>query len=291
MDRIGIKKTVDRSGERPIADQMPVWSPYDRPTQVFRRVVLVLFAVFIALPLIGMVYFTFRSSTGGFTTEHWTTVFSPRGSDIWDSLGPGLYNSLILVVCTVVIVYVLVIPAIILIDVRFPRMRRMMRVFMLFPIAVPAIILVVGFAPVFAFLSRVVGPGSWTLSLAYGVLAMPFVYTTVESDLSGLHAGTLVQAAESLGSRWSRTLVLVLVPCLRRSIVSATLMVCAIVLGEFTVASLLNRETLQTDLIVISQGDVYVSVIITLIVLVGTFAALFAVSGAGGRRTRGDCVK
>ena len=155
---------------------------------------------------------------------------------------------------------------------------------MLLPIAVPAIILVVGFAPVFSVLSIIIGSDSWTLGLAYGIIAMPFVYTAIESDLSGMNATTLTQAAESLGASWWRILFSIILPCLRRSITAATLITSAIVLGEYTIASLLNRETLQTDLVMVSQSDVYLSVIITLIMLVLKFISIFVVSGAGRGR-------
>ncbi len=262
-------------------NQQSVWKRYDRPSNAVRNVILTVFALFLALPIVGMLYFTFRSATGGFTLDHWLDLFTGESSSSWSALEDGLINSIVLVLVTIAIEYVIVIPALVLIDVRFPRIKRYMRIFMLLPIAIPAIILVVGFAPIFSVLSNLFSADVWTLALAYGIIALPFVYTTIEADLSGMNAATLAQAAESLGAGWWRILVSIMLPCLRKSIVSATLITSAIVLGEFTIASLLNRETLQTDLIVISKSDVYVSVIITLIVLVLTFIALFLVSGAG----------
>ncbi|MFT8593438.1 MAG: ABC transporter permease subunit [Bifidobacterium sp.] len=267
------------------AGEGATWKPYDRPSKAFTATVLTVFCIILGFPLIGMLYFTFRSSTGGFTIGHWAELFASSTTDIWDSLGSGLVNSLLLVALTILIEYAVVIPAIILIDVRFPRVQRKMRIFMLLPIAIPAIILVVGLAPIFSVLSEFLGSGTWTLAFAYGIIAMPFVYTTIASDLDGMNAKTLTQAAESLGASWWRTLIDIIVPSLRRSISSVTLITAAIVLGEYTIASLLNRETLQTDLVMISQSDVYLSVIITFIVLVVTFVALFLVSGIG-RGTR-----
>lgn len=63
------------------------------------------------------------------------------------------------------------------------------------------------------------------------------------------------------------------------------LITTAIVLGEFTIASLLNRTTLQTALISISKTDVYLSVIVTLIVLLCTLVALF-IMATGNRPSR-----
>ncbi|MCI1635338.1 ABC transporter permease [Bifidobacterium sp.] len=261
-----------------------IWKPYDRPSTTARRMILIIFLIFLALPLTGMVYFTFRSATGGFTFDHWAELFSAGESSSWDLLATGVINSVILVIVTIAIEYVIVIPALIVIHVKLPRIHRAMRVLMLLPIAIPAIILVVGFAPIFAVVADYVSSDSWTLALAYGVIALPFVYTTIDADLNGLNASTITEAAQSLGANWWTILTGLIVPCLRKSIISATLITTAIVLGEFTIASLLNRDTLQTELITISQSDVYLSVIITLIVLVLTFIALFLVSGFGRKK-------
>ena len=269
MARVDIGKTG--SGQ--------IWKRYDRPSRIGHLVVLLLFMLFMLLPVIGMLYFTFRSATGGYTLDHWKALFSSE-TDSLTSLQGGLVNSLVLVIVTLMIEFIIIIPALVLIHVRFPHVARLMHSLMLLPIAIPAIILVVGYAPIYSFLSLHVDSGTWTLALAYGIIAMPFVYTTIESDLRGINALTLTQAAESLGAGWGRILISVIAPCLRRSIIASTLITTAIVLGEFTIASLLNRQTLQTDLIVISQSDVYFSVIVTLIVLILTFLSLFVVSGA-----------
>lgn len=241
-------------------------------------------AIVFLIPIIGMVAFTFRSISGGITLDHWQALTTTTNSFLVTILQEGFFNSLILVVITLLIEYIIVIPAIILIDIRFPRMRRLMAVGMLLPMAVPAVILVVGFAPVFSFIASVIGTNTWSLALSYGVLTMPLVYTTVLADLRGLNALTLVQAAQSLGASWLRTLIAVLLPSLRRSLLSSGLITTAIVFGEFTVASLLNRNTLQTALVAVGKTDVYLSVIVTFITLILTFCALFACSRIGRKQ-------
>lgn len=274
---------VDRTRQADTATAT-AWRRYDRPGRAVKTVVLSGFALFLLLPIVGMLYFTFRSPTGGFTLEHWLTLFDAHDFSS-TTLIDGVLNSLMLVAVTLAIELIVVIPSFVLIAVRFPRLDRAMDMLMLLPIAIPAIILVVGLAPVLAVLSDVVGTNTWTLALAYGVLALPFVHTTISSDLRGLDCRTLSQAAESLGAGWPRTLIDVLLPCLRRSIVASMLITTAIAFGEFTIASLLNRVTLQTALISISKTDVYRSVIVTLIVLLCTLFALFAMT-SGDRKPR-----
>lgn len=271
-------------GTNAVCGPRSVWQPYDRPGSVSKTGILLGFSLFLLLPIAGMLYFTFRSATGGFTVDHWLALFDASGFSFM-TLSEGLLNSLMLVAVTLAIELMLVIPAFVLISVRFPRLNRAMGVIMLLPIAIPAIILVVGLAPALAFFADIVGPNTWTLALAYGILALPFVYTTISSDLRGLDCRTLAQAAESLGAGWLRTLTDILLPCIRRSIISSMLITTAIVLGEFTIASLLNRTTLQTALISISKTDVYLSVIVTLIVLLCTLVTLF-IMATGNRPSR-----
>src|SRR3546814_4536084 len=51
---------------------------------------------------------------------------------------------------------------------------------------------------------------------------------------------------------------------LRPGLLAASLISVAVVLGEFTIASLLNRQVLQTGLVVINRKDAYASAIFTL---------------------------
>jgi putative spermidine/putrescine transport system permease protein len=58
----------------------------------------------------------------------------------------------------------------------------------------------------------------------------------------------------------------------------------AVVLGEFTIASLLNRQNLQTALVIVQKDDPFIAVIVTLLSLL-VAVALLLVIGAFGRGT------
>ena len=66
----------------------------------------------------------------------------------------------------------------------------------------------------------------------------------------------------------------------------------AVVLGEFTIASLLNRQVFQTALVVAQKIDPYASAIFTLLSLLFVFLLLLLIgraasSSSGGRRRAG----
>lgn len=267
----------------------PTGRPTHRPGPgpVARIVILVLVGVFFALPLVSMVEYTLRGGLdGGYTLDRWIAVFTgqlgPEYKQLWVAIG----NSLLLAVLTVVIMLVLLVPTMVLVRLRFPRLRPVLEFICLLPISIPAIVLVVGLAPVYQVVSRLAGSGVWTLAFAYGVLVLPYAYRAIQSNLDSIDAITLSEAARSLGAGWFTVLVRVLVPNLRRGILAASFISVAVVLGEFTVASLLNRVNLQTALLITSKADPFIAVIFSLLALLFAFLLLVIIGRLGSARPK-----
>lgn len=254
-----------------------------RPSRGVAYAVIGGVGVVFLIPLLSMLEFTFRQMGGGYGLEHWRALFAPENARSTRALVQGIGNSLVLAALTVGIVLALFFPTIVLVHLRFPRLERALDLLTVLPIAIPAIVLVVGFAPLFRVLGNWGATGTWTLSLAYGVLVLPFVYRAINAELTGMDARVLAEAAQSLGAGWGTVLVRVIAPGLRGSLLAASLLTIAIVLGEFTVSSLLNRTTLQTALLQVSKSDPFVAVAVSLLALVGAFLLLLTVSGLDRR--------
>lgn len=244
--------------------------------RLLSRLVLVVTGLVFAVPLIAMTEFTLRDA-GGYDLSHWTAILDPAKERVYRSLFQGIGTSLILAVITAAIVLVLLVPTLLLVELRFPRLRRALELVCLLPLTVPAIVLVVGLAPVYSVITRLAGAAPWTLALAYGVLVLPYAYRAVMADLAGLDVVTLSEAARSLGADWVSVLARVLLPNLRRGLVAAALITVAVVLGEYTIASLLSRSTLQTGLVQVSKSDAYAAVIFSLLSLGFTFVLLLGI--------------
>jgi putative spermidine/putrescine transport system permease protein len=176
-------------------------------------------------------------------------------------------------------------PTMILVHVQFPRLRRVLEFICIAPITVPAIVLVVGLAPVYGVLVRLVGGSIWTLAFAYGITVLPYAYRAIQSNLDAVDVATLSEAARTLSAGWIVIVVRVLLPNLRRGVLAAAFISVAVVLGEFTIASLLNRVNLQTALLQISQSNPYVAVILALLSLAVAFILLLIIGrlGTAGR--------
>jgi len=255
------------------------------PSRLTRGLILGIIGAVFAIPIIAMIEFSFRDGlTGGYTLTHWTGLLEPESAGMFRSLTTGLTNSLVLALVTVGIVLFLLLPTMILVQLRFPRLRRLLEFICIIPITVPAIVLVVGLAPVYRFLGGIFGSSIWTLAFAYGITVLPYAYRTLQSNLGALDAITLSEAARSLGASWPNVLWRVLLPNLRRGILAASFISVAVVLGEFTIASLLSRQNLQTAILLISKSDPYVAVIFALLALLLVFLLLLLIGSIGSRR-------
>jgi putative spermidine/putrescine transport system permease protein len=255
------------------------------PGRATRWVILLVVGAVFAIPIAAMVEFSFRDSTKGtHDLTHWAALVDPASADQYAPVWQGVIASLELVVVTVVLALVLLTPTLILVRLRFPRLVRALEFVCLLPITIPAIVLVVGLTPVYQVVGRTFGPESWTLAFAYGVLVLPYAYRAIAANLDAIDARTLAEAARSLGASWPRVLFTVLIPNLRVGLLAAALISSAAVLGEFTIASLLNRVNLQTALYVVSQQDPFVAVILALLALLFGFVLLTVLGRIGGAR-------
>lgn len=257
------------------------------PGPVTRAVIWTIFGLFFLIPLFSMLEFTLRTAKPGvYNVDRWVLVFSGETTR-YDRIYQGLGNSLVLSMVTVAIVLLVLLPTMILVELRLPRLRRALEVVCLLPIMIPAIVMVVGLAPTYSVVTGLFGSGSWTLAFAYGILVLPYAYRAIQSNIAAIDVVTLSEAGRSLGAGWLGVLARILVPNLRRGILAASVLSVAVVLGEFTIASLLSRVNLQTSLLLVSQSDPFVAVIFALLALVFAFLLLFVVDRlvtAGRRR-------
>jgi len=257
------------------------------PSRAARWGILGIIGVLFAVPVVAMVEFTLRRGLeGGYDLSRWVTVLTFNLGPEYRVLGTAIGNSLLLAAVTVALMLVLLVPTMILVQLKLPRLRRLLEFVCLLPISIPAIVLVVGLAPVYGVIARAAGSGIWTLAFAYGVIVLPFAYRAVQSNLDAIDLATLTEAARSLGASWPVVIARVLLPNLRPGLLAAAFISVAVVLGEFTIASLLNRQNLQTALVIVQKDDPFIAVIVTLLSLLVAVALLLVIGIIGRGTTR-----
>jgi putative spermidine/putrescine transport system permease protein len=223
-----------------------------RRLNVFRYVVFTVFGLFFLLPLLAMLRFSLEGSTGGsWSLSAWGQIASYAGPP---PLLSGVEITLELAVITCLVMLVLLVPTVIWVRLRVRWMTRLIEALCLLPLTIPAIVLVVGLAPIYRVLRQQFSLSALQLFWVYAVLALPYAYRALAAGLEGVDVKTLSEAARSLGAGWTTVIWRVIVPNMRQGVLNAMLLTGALVLGEFTIAYLLLYTNLQVTLFAVSRG-------------------------------------
>ena len=280
------------AGAGSVAPEAPV-RPGRRGGGAWRIAVLTVLGLYFLVPIAASVWFTVRDrGRGGFTAAPYTGIPGAAG------FAETFTRSLALAGLTVLIALVLMVPTVVLVDLRLPRLRTAIELLTLMPLVLPPIALVVGVRSVLAwapdyFLDTPLAEAffalqepalPWILVLVYVVLALPFVYRALDAGVRGADLRTLTEAARNLGASWPRVLVSVVLPVLRTSVLNAAFLTLALVLGEFTIANILGFETFPTWIVRISGSQPQLSVAVSVLSLVGTWVLLLLISALDRRR-------
>jgi putative spermidine/putrescine transport system permease protein len=244
---------------------------------VFRIVVFVVLGVFFIVPLLSMLDFSTRVSGGGRTAEAWKAL----GQDA--QLRSAIITSLELAALTVLAMLVLLVPTMVWVRLRVPGASRVIEFLCLLPLTIPALVLVVGLQPVYEWVTYFFGDSALTLAFAYTVLVLPYAYRSIDAGLASIDVTTLSEAARSLGASWFTVMTRVIVPNIGSALLSAAFISVALVLGEFTIASLLNYENLQVVINLFGKSSGQISVAASLASLLFAFVLLVLLSFVGRR--------
>jgi putative spermidine/putrescine transport system permease protein len=249
--------------------------------QVFRVVVFLVFGAFFLVPIGAMFEFSTRGSTDNAprTLAAWQTIFQTP------DLVAAILASLALAVITSVGMLLLLVPTMIWVRLRLPRLNRVVEFLCLLPLTIPAIVLVAGLAPEYRWLSINVSESIFILAFVYLVLVLPYTYRTLHTGLAAIDVKTLSEAARSLGAGWPTVMGRIIVPNMWSALLNACLLSVAVVLGEFTIANLLNYENLQVAIYLVGKANGGVSIAVAVASLMFAFILLVILSFFGRPRS------
>ncbi|MBB3975399.1 putative spermidine/putrescine transport system permease protein [Rhizobium azooxidifex] len=227
-----------------------------KSTRILAWLAIAIGAIYFIVPLIGTFEFSLRMRRGEYTFDAYQSVFS----DIQFRTTFGF--SMLMALFTIIFGMLLVVPTAYWVRLRLPRMRPVIEFITLLPLVIPAIVIVFGYLRLynsssFLPLTNSTSGTNMLLVFSYMTLSLPYMYRAVDTAMRMIDVGTLTEAAESLGAKWPTILFRCIFPNVMSGVLSGAFITFAIVMGEFTMASLLNRPAFGPYLQLVGANKAY----------------------------------
>jgi putative spermidine/putrescine transport system permease protein len=244
---------------------------------------LLVAAAFFLIPLIATLLFSLRSIQTNKCCSGAAYSLIIHDHQFWATIRLSFQLSLE----TIAISLLLFVPTVYWVHLKLPRLRPVLGFMALVPFVIPPIILVVGLLDLYK------GAPSWfydkpygILATAYVILAFPYMYFALDAGFRSIDLHTLTEASQSLGASWWTTLTRVILPNIRVAALGGSFLTLAIVMGEFTIASLSAFKTFPTYIQLVNETQPYEAAALSLLSFVIVWAAMLALLFVGRGRTR-----
>jgi len=209
--------------------------------KIWSWIIFGLAALFFLGPLIATFDFSLRIRRDALTFDAYANVFQTP------AFQQTFLFSITVGIAAIVVGLMIVVPAAYFVRLRAPQLRPLIEFVTLLPLIIPPIILVFGYIRLYNSSSILPLTNSdigtdILLTLGYVALALPYMYRAVDTGLRTIDVQTLTEAANILGANTPTILLRVIFPNILVAALSGAFLTLAIVIGEFTMASLLNRQ-------------------------------------------------
>ncbi len=252
--------------------------------RTFRFVTLALIGFYVIIPMYASVQFSLQSGYHSkLSLGAYTNGLAQPG------LGAAVITSLEVSFGAVAATLLLLVPTIIFVHLRLPRIRTVLEAVSLLPLGIPAIVIVVGTLGVYTSAPTWFVNSPVILALLYVILALPYSYRAIDAGVRSIDLHTLVEAGRSMGARWGTLFRRVLLPNIRSGVLAAAFLTLALSLGEYTFASLIlpSTPTFPVFLAGIVTTSTYYAVALSVLALIVTWGLLVAISVIGSGRKQG----
>jgi putative spermidine/putrescine transport system permease protein len=242
--------------------------------KTWRFLIVVFVSMYLLLPLYSMLDFStkpFGLLRKGRNLASWAVI--PKQPD----LTIAITRSLLMAVIVMFLILVLIVPTVVWVHLKLPKLKRLTELICLMPLAIPAIVIVVGIAPLYRWIAIHVTESPVSLSLVYSMLILPYTYRSLSAALDASDIHTLSEAARTLGASTTRMMTGIIMPTLRTGILNGSFIAIALVLGEYTISNLLNYKTFQVVIAQLGQSDGQVAVAVSFASILFVFILLLLI--------------
>ena len=231
---------------------------------------LIMAALYFLVPLFSTLLFSLDTGAHQYGFKWYAKTFADP------QFRSTLWLSLRIAIETVIIGLVLMVPTVYWIHLRLPQLRPVMDVISILPFVVPPVALVVGLSGAFNVMPWLLSNWWLILPLVYVILALPFTYRSLDAGMRAIDVRTLTEAAQSCGAPAWKTLLFVILPNIRTAMLGGAFLTLAIVMGEYTISSLLLFNTFAVYIYYIGNTRAYQASALAIISFALTWGAMMA---------------
>lgn len=251
---------------------------------VARNAVMIGALVFFLTPLVAAAIFGFSLPGEGLT-------LSPLLSAVRDvSFLPQIIVTLQLALFTTLLSILIMLPTLIFLHIKSPRLLGLAESVAVLPYVVPAVALVSGANLFFRAAFPPFLVSVYSLVPFYVILTMPLVFRALDTGIRALDVRTLFETGTSLGAGWLRVIFSLILPNMRVALLSAGLLSVAFVFTEFALANLLLHNTFPVFIVSVGQNRPPSAAALSVVTILGTWLLMQLLSTASRSRSTGDHV-
>jgi len=237
-------------------------------------------AAYFIIPLVATFEFSLKMRRGYYSFDSYLSVFSdPRFQATFS-------YSVVIGIFAIILGVLVVVPAVYFVRLRMPWMKPFVEFITLLPLIIPAIVLVYGYIRLYNSSSIIPFTGSALgtdilLTCGYVTLAMPYMYRAVDTGMRTIDVQTLTEAAQIAGANTVQIIGRIILPNILVAVLSGAFLTFAIVIGEFTIASLLNRPAFGPYLQNVGANRAYEPAALAIISFIITWGAMGMINVLG----------
>lgn len=224
-----------------------------KKSSIVCNIILVVIGAYLILPLAAILIYSFFSEWKGLMPHHFTLGFYTDLFTNADFL-PLIGNSLLLAVVSVAVTMVLLLLALYVVIVYFPRLEKYVQMLCMAPYTIQGIILATSLLSLYSNAPGILSNRIFLLICAYCVIILPYMYQGMRNSLHAVPVLQILESAEILGARKLYAFWAIIVPNILSGITVSLLLSIGLLFGEFAIINILASSYIQTLTVYMSKS-------------------------------------
>lgn len=203
-------------------------------SKVSANIVMTIVIVWLLIPLVAtIVYSLFEDWTGiipkGFTLANYELIFSDP------AFLTTMYQTVLICIIPIVITIILVLLALFVVTVYFPKLEKYMQILCMIPYTIQGVILSVSILVLYAKNGTLLSDRMVMLVGAYCIIILPHIYNGIRNGMRAINMNMLLEAAEMLGDSKLKAFFKVIVPNIITGITVSSLLAVSLLFGDYVI--------------------------------------------------------